>query len=450
MNNIITKISIYAVTALAAAFCFTACKDEPDRFELADGKPTVYYVRPQSASAADSLLTGAYMGNGICLVGDNLRSVYKLMFNDQEAVLNNSFITDHTLLVSVPSEIPGEVSNLMYLITKNRDTVKYDFKVLVPSPVIYTLSNEYAPAGSTVTLRGDYFVDDPNVPLKVYVSDEEATVKSIAKTAVSFVMPDVEEGIVKVTNIYGEATSSFHYKDSRGMLFTFDNDPHPTNHGWHNQVIESDETSQTGKFLRLGGADVTMVASGAWDDNHFSFEYWPGNWADPETYVGGERLTDYADFSDWKNMSLKFEMFIPRSNPWKAGSMQLLVGGVDKVSTNNAGVLDIYGNVLAGCNNTYFNNLTMPRGIYAPWYATGSFDTADEWLTVTLPYSEFIYGRDGNPVTGGYELTPEDFTSLGIFVFSGGIDDDNKGLYQNGTECSPIIKIDNVRAVPNK
>ena len=293
-------------------------------------------------------------------------------------------------------------------------------------------------------------MDDPNVPLKVFVGKAEAKVKSIAKTAITFEMPVSDEAPVTVTNIYGEATSVFHYKDSRGMLFNFDDDPHPTNHGWHNQVIESDETSLTGNFLRLGAPGVTMSAAGGWNDSNFSFEYWPGNWADPETYAGGERLTDFADFSDWQNMSLKFELFVPSSNPWMAGSMQLIVGGVDKISSGNAGVKDIYGNTLAGCNNTYFNNLNLPRGIYAPWYGSGSFDTGDQWITVSFPYTDFVYGRDGN-LANGDPLTADDFTSLAIFVCSGsGETDDVKGIYQSGTECEPIIKIDNIRAVPNK
>lgn len=140
MKKNISKIGMYAAAVLAAAVSFTACQDEPDRFRLTEGKPTVYYIRPVKAAAADSLLTSAYMGNSICLVGDNLTSVYKLLFNDQQATLNNSYITNHTLLVDVPNEIPGEVSNKMYLITKNADTVKVDFNVLVPGPTI--LSHE--------------------------------------------------------------------------------------------------------------------------------------------------------------------------------------------------------------------------------------------------------------------------------------------------------------------
>ena len=92
---------------------------------------------------------------------------------------------------------------------------------------------------------------------------------------------------------------------------------------------------------------------------------------------------------------------------------------------------------MAGANNTYFNNDELPRGLYTPWVTTGSFDTNDEWITVTVPYANFIYGASGVPAQG--KLSASDFTSLTIFVWSGG----NKG-----TECHPVIKIDNIRAVP--
>ena len=94
---------------------------------------------------------------------------------------------------------------------------------------------------------------------------------------------------------------------------------------------------------------------------------------------------------------------------------------------------------LAGCNNKYFNNDDLPRGLYTPWVTTGSFDTGDEWITVTVPYANFIYGMNGGAASGS--LSASDFTSLTIFVTGGG----NKG-----TECHPVIKIDNIRAVPNK
>lgn len=441
MKNIIAKISIWAAAALVAAVSFTACEDEPDRFKLTDGVPTVYYIRPVKAAAADSLLTSAYMGNSICLVGDNLRSVYKMLFNDQQAVLNNSYITDHTILVDVPNEIPNEVSNYIYLINKNADTVKVDFQVLVPGPSISSMSNEFTPKGSLATLYGDYFVDDPNVPIQLWIGDAECSIKSFTKGAINFEVPAgaVVGKNLKVKTIYGEVTSIFQWCDPRGSLFNFDTDSHPANHGWHAQVIETDETALSGNFLRLGGTDVTMKEDGAWDDGHFSFEYWPGDWDDPVTYADSPRLTDFVDFSDWQNMSFKFELYIPSANPWMAGSMQIICAGVDKVTDGAAGATDIDGNTLAGANNTFFNGNVLPRGLYTPWASTGSFDTGDQWITVTIPYTNFIYGADGTVATGS--LTAADFTSLTIFVWSGGL---------KGTECNPVIKIDNIRAVPNK
>ena len=440
MKNIISKISIYAAAALVAVASFTACEDEPDRFRLTEGLPTVYYIRPVAAASADSLLTGAYMGNSICIVGDNLTSVHKLLFNDQEATLNNSYITDHTLLVDVPNEIPGEVSNKMYLVNKAGNSVEYDFSVLVPGPSISSMKNEHAPAGSTTVLYGDYFVDDPNVPIQLFVGDKEAAITDFTKGSITFKVPaDAVAGTpLRVKTIYGEAKSVFFWKDNRGMLFNFDTDPHPANHGWHAQVIETDETALDGKFLRLGGVDVTMSEDGGWDDGHFSFEYWPGDWTDPISYNDSPLLSEYADFSKWEDMALKFELYIPSANPWMAGSMQLIMAGVDKITGSGAGV-DIYGNTVPGANNTFFNGNSLPRGLYTPWVTTGSYDTGDEWLTVTVPFSNFIYGADGSVATGS--LSASDFTSLTIFVWSGG----NKG-----TECQPVLKIDNIRAVPNK
>ena len=265
MKNILSRLSIYAAAVLVTFAGLTACEDEPDRFELADGLPTVYYVRPVKAAQADSLLTGAYMGNSICIVGENLRSVYQLDFNDVTATLNNSYITDNTLLVDVPNEIPGEVSNTMYLITKNRDTVKYEFSVLVPGPTLSSMKNEFAPAGSASAVYGDYFVDDPNVPIQVFIGNANCDIIDFTKGTINFKVPAdaVPDSPVKVKTIYGEVTSVFHWQDARGSLFNFDNDPHPDNHGWHAMVIETDETALSGNFLRLGAPDVTLTADAA-------------------------------------------------------------------------------------------------------------------------------------------------------------------------------------------
>ena len=91
--------SLLLLSALAAPVAFTACEDEPDKYEISDGTPTIHYIRPANVASADSLLTGAYMDNSICIVGENLRSITRMFFNDQEAQLIPSLITDNTMIV---------------------------------------------------------------------------------------------------------------------------------------------------------------------------------------------------------------------------------------------------------------------------------------------------------------------------------------------------------------
>jgi hypothetical protein len=78
--------------------------------------------------------------------------------------------------------------------------------------------------------------------------------------------------------------------------------------------------------------------------------------------------------------------------------------------------------------------------LYRPWTTDGSFDTGDEWITVSLPIaSSFVYNMNGGSPTG--TLTQDDFASLVLFLVSGGV---------KGTECTPVLKIDNIRAVSIK
>ena len=446
MKNIMILKKTAVLAAAIAGMALASCEQQPGKYEMSDGVPEVRYVRPVNVDASDSLMTGAYMDNQICIVGENLRSIYELWFNDRKAILNTSFITDNTLIVTVPGELPGKVTNMMYMVTASRDTVKYEFNVLVPAPVLNSMSCEYTPAGESATIYGDYLLDDANQPLEIVFSGDVPVteITEITKTAVTFVIPEgAEEGSISVTTVNGTSSSAFHYLDSRGFLFDFDEGGTGlSNNGWHNRVILSDETSLTGKFVQLGDGSTPLPADGGWVDKYYSFEYWPGVYDEPLTYPEGQngmKLDDLVDFSDYENMTLKFELFIPSTNPWSAGAMQVIFAGTDKVTNSKEDIKDVDGNTVAGANNAYFNNNVLPRGIYRPWTETGSFHTDDRWITVSLPISEFVYGKDGAVATGS--LTETDFSSLVIFVSGGGI---------NGVECTPIFKIDNIRVVPNR
>ena len=191
-NKIFKGLSL-ALVALAT-LATTSCKDEPDAYEIADGRPTISFIRPVSASSCDSIITAASMQSTICIVGENLRSVTGLLFNDQQAVLNTSYITDNTLIVTVPNEIPGTVTDKIYFATNSNDTVTYDFHVVIPGPVVASMSNEWAGPGEEVTIIGDYFLDYAEFPITVNFGDAytlpRSAIKSISKTKIVFTMPE--------------------------------------------------------------------------------------------------------------------------------------------------------------------------------------------------------------------------------------------------------------------
>lgn len=432
-------INWFFVAALAVMGCLmTACEDQPDKYEIADGVPTLKYVRSPLPEEADSLLVGAYLGNTVCLVGDNLRSIYELYFNDQKATLNTSYMTDHTILVDIPKNIPEEVTNKIYMVTKAGAKVDFDFNVMVPAPVVSSMSCEYAPAGSEAVLYGDYFVDDPNVPLTISmpgdITVEGEQITSITKTAIKFIVPvGAMQGNIRVKSIYGTGQSVFQYKDTRNILFDWDGKYEgalAAGNSWNGdnekkgQILAS-VPSVDGKYMVMGPA---TLSGGQWQTpGEYLMMYWP----DPNATEGCVPLYNLPQFKKMleeykiEELALKFEVYVPASNPWMAEGMQIQFTSLDEVSMENQ-------------NNDYvYGEGKEPRGVWVPWEETGSYDTGDQWVTVTLKMSEFNKQISG--VVSETELTKEKLAGLSIFLRGGGVD---------GKECEPIICIDNIRVVP--
>lgn len=440
LKNYIKGLALVPVIA----FCMTSCQDQPDAFRQADGVPVLHYVR---YADRDVVITEAYMAETVCLVGDNLRSINQLWFNDQKAILNTSYMTDHTLLVSVPKEMAVEETDKIYMITAQKDTVKYDFKVFPPVPQVKEMSFEYAKAGERVTIYGDYFYQkEGGVPLTVEfpnaivtdIPDSDITFSSVTVTVPDEALP----GKIKVTTASGTGASDFMFRDDRGLLFDFDgtNGLYTTNKGWHEVPLA--EGGVSGKCMMLDASGEEFKCDGSdWHDGTCHFEYWAGNWKDPEDYGDwdGRRLFDIVDFTNFRSMVLKFEVKIDPEHAWTGCPMQIIFSGVQHVSNGNK-VKDIYGNTLAGCNNEYFHNdeISLPRYLWRPWAKTGSYDTNGEWRTVTVPISGFNQYSDGTPAAGN--LSVDCFANLELFFYA--------GTESEGTPCSPIVYVDNIRAVP--
>ena len=423
---------ILAALTISAGFLAVSCEDQPDAFVPAEGVPSVDFIR---YADRDIVITQAFMQEAVCLVGNNLRSINQLWFNDQEAVLNTSYITDNTLVVSVPKTKATVRTDKIYMITAAKDTVTYDFVVLAPAPVVKAMSNEYAKEGEEVTITGQYFISPITIEFQGAVV-EEADMK-LSETAVTFKIPaGTQPGVVKVTTASGTTKAPFQYRDPRGLITNFDGGTDVVPQGWNFKGEYKSEGGVDGNYVELKSANV-LDESGAWNED-YKIDFWCGNWnGDPMSVTSGPGtpICYVVDFTDFKNMALKFEICIPKSNPWSSGAMQLIFASADKAANDS------------WQNNTFVHSsasdpagLDLCRGLWRPWEATGEFHTDDKWITVTVPFSEFIYNSDGTPGLVPLER-PEDFASFVIWAWSGGV---------NGKECNPIFRIDNIRAVSVK
>lgn len=429
----------WALLAVGFVSLFSSCADEPDKFELTGGKPTINYIRLQDVASKDSLLVEAFTSTPICIVGENLTSIKEMFFNDVKATLNTSYITKNTMLLNIPKEIPGSNTGKIYMVTRDADTVTYDFKVLVPAPVVTAMKNEWTKVGDDAVITGQYFVDDPNQPLTVTFTgignSTDITVpaenfKSITPSQIVFKVPEgVEEGQIEVESIYGVGKSKFYFHDSRNLITNFDGATDVVPQGWNIAATYSDVNGIDGQYVQLGPAET----EGGWVEE-LKLPFWCGNWnGDPMSITSGPGipLRNFIDFTDWEKMSFKMELYIPKSNPWSAGAMQILFVN-NKQCANDSWQ-----------NNTYIHTsadggLDLPRALYNPWKDSGSFDTGDEWITVTIPLTDFVYNDDGSKVST--PMSVSSFDSFIIWPINGGV---------SGTVCTPIFRYDNIRVVPN-
>ncbi|MDR1764120.1 MAG: glycan-binding surface protein [Dysgonamonadaceae bacterium] len=416
MNNNIIKRLFPLLLLLPAVF--SACNEEtPGKYEMTDGVPTVYYIRPQSASAADSLLTGAYMAENICIVGDNLTSVQEVWFNDQKALLNINFITNNTLLVTVPNKIPTVRTDKIYFVTGQKDTVAYDFIVRMPGPIFKKFKCEWTPAGQLAEITGDYFFNDTPLELSIGgVKIPTENIVSVDKTTIVFVAPEESvSGEATIKTEYGNVKSKDIFRDDRGWITGFE----PGFVGGWGRPAESQFKSDPayaikGRYCELSG---TVGISGSWVGGIATL--YANVWGEDNGVPAGNLFP-----SDPETSILKMEVNV--LTPWSAGPMIFCFfaqGGYENW-------LWADGTAAGG---------GQPRGYWVPWLETGSY-VSDGWITISVPLKDCKYNGFGTAI--------DISTAYGALGF--GIHNRGNDAYVGTAECSPVILVDNIRVVPGE
>lgn len=406
-NIKINKLASMAMLLLAALFSgtvFQAC----EKSDTDSGMPVVNYIRLNDPAKSDSLIVSALMGNIIVIMGENLQDVNQIWFNDQPASVNTNLVTGSAIIVTIPNVIPGIVTNQIRLITASKkDTLKVPFNVKVPAPKVDAMLCEYVPTGGTAVIQGNFFINDPGSPLKViFPGNIEGTVTNVSIHEIKVTVPPGSGvGPIQVKSIYGTTRSSFYFRDDRNIILDFDTKTAAG--GWRSGVIKnSDPDPIAGSFVKFTGT-MTGKSGATWNEDAFSFNYWPSANGRPDVpvYTG-----------DIANAVLKFECNVVDS--WQAGALQMIFTPYATSGTNG-----------------YIGDSKVPRGLWMPWKATGSYKT-EGWTTVTIPLSDFKYAGDGSICSNS--LTADMLRGLTFFIWNGGVD---------GVDGTIKMGIDNIRVV---
>ena len=370
-SNIKISTRVSTITLLLVALFTGILSQACERDESGGGAiPVVSYVRITDPLKSDSLVTHAFMGSTIAIIGENLQDVDEIWFNDQKAFVNFSFVTGTSIIVTVPNVIPAKVTNLLLLINANKtDTLKYPFGVDVPAPFLSALLCEYVADGETAVIQGNFFINDPGSPLKVFFPGNlEGTVQSVSLNEVKVTVPQgAGVGPIQVKSIYGSTRSAFYFRDDRNIILDYD--VLTTSGSWRGGTIRSDANSLKGKYMML---------KGQLDDNQGS-----------EDYAGGGFVSEL-----WSDANGR-----PQANFFTGSTADYLFKFEANVKVWTGAYLNICFGPWASSVGPYQNQLYWSdmnaRGLWKAWegISTGSFKT-NGWITVTIPMTDIKYNKN--------------------------------------------------------
>ena len=386
---------------------FQGCEKDDDP---STAVPEISYVRLTDPAKSDSLLVSAYLGNNIALMGNNLLEVKEIYFNDQEAIINTSYVTNSTIIITVPSTIPTVVTDSITMITYSGIKSQFPFKVLVPAPQVDALYCEYVAEGQDAVVLGDFFIDDPNKPLEViFPGNIKGVVKSVSINSIVVTVPaGAGIGPISVKSLYGTTRSAFYFRDDRNIILNY-NDLNSSG-SWRSGTIKNDGNSLDQNYLMLKGEQDDNAGAEDYPGGGYVSELWGDANGRPEGNLLPGPINEYmfkfeANVIEWTGSYLNICW-----GPWAAS-----VGGAQ--------------------NQIYWSNLNA-RGLWRAWEETpnGSFKT-NGWMTVTIPMADMKYNKD----FGAMEFDINNCGSLTFWM---------KGpAATTGGKSKIEIYIDNVRIV---
>ena len=359
---------LITIMTLAVVGIFTACQkdDLPN-----GGEPRITYVRVTNPASSDSLLVGAAQGKLIAIMGENLGKAVEMWFNDQKASLNPTYITNTTILVNVPAQIPLAISNKLKINFSDGRTLLHQFEVQISKPLVSSMLSEHVNSGEIATIRGNFFY----APITAkFTGGSMGELVSVKDNEIQVRVPaGAQPGPITVKTNFGETESDFWFRDTRNVFI--DSDPYE---GWWNSsyVVSSpgvgDPPKISGNYLRF----KKSIAAWSWNE----LAGGPAS-AMP---VHSKNIPDDAILKP-ADYNLKFE--VNTVKPYSANQLKINVG------------------LTAEDNDAYKWNPPI--------------DTKGQWQTVVIPFEDVVASYKVKPT-----VSPSGYWSRLLFHGPGDLDAD--------------------------
>jgi hypothetical protein len=389
----VNKILLMLLLTAGMVSLFQSCKKD----EESGGTPTIDYIRVTRPESSDSLLVGTGQGQLIAIMGNNLKDAQQIWFNDQQAMLTPTYITNTTILVSVPSQIPTTISNKLRIVFKNGYELIHNFQVQISKPVVSSMQSEFVNTGDVAIINGNFFYAPLTVTFTGGATGEIVDRKDMQLQVK--VPAGAQPGPITIKTNFGEVTSTFWFRDPRNHVIDAD----PIEGWWNSYVITNPDPSK-GDPIAISG-------------NYYRFKKVLAPWVWDAPEVGGGPASSMPNHS--KNIpdaailnpsdyNVKFE--VNTLKPYNKSRIVFNIGLSDPT------------------NNT--TDLTKPQDNDA-YVWQPPFDTKGQWQTVTIPWEDMV---------AKYKVKP--------YVNPNGYW--NRILIFGGDDFDADIAFDNLRVVPKK
>lgn len=394
INNHI-KFALLFLLSLMILPSMIACNDDDDD---SGADPVIRYCRSTYATKADSMIVAASWGNVIAIVGENLSNVKSISFNDKSATLNTCYITDEAIVVTVPTGMPTEQTNKIYLTAKNGNVISYNFQTTPPAPLLSSINCLMLKEGNKITIKGNYFVE----PCKIIIGSSviDATVNSINE--ISAILPAGVETASTLSVLDDFGITEFGTKINSTSCMMANMDDLPVDN-WSEAVVTNANNPLSGNYLHFEKAG-----------------FGPWQWCNPFASKLSAKLADWK--GDVSNTYFAFE--VRTNKPWTlSGSLSLN-----------------FVNTEGSCVDKGNWETAMTKWCPYEDEADGIFDTKGEWQTVFIPLSSTIYHKSG-AVSTTVKAWPNELVNFICMFWSVPISGNETGT------CDLDIDMDNFRLI---